>query len=274
MAEQGYTERVNAHYTPDGLADTVVRLLRSWGKEDATLTPDDLAPIDQFHIGGKAATLALAALADIGPTTRVLDVGGGFGGPARTLAATYGCSVVVLDLTEAYCQVGEMLTARSGLSERVVFRQGDARAIPFPDATFDLVWTQHSSMNIANKRQLYAETYRVLRPGGRLALYEIMAGPYGPLHFPVPWARDASISFLSPPDDVHALLTEIGYRTLHWEDLTDATVAAAQSRPVPVEPPPGLHLVLGADFLERMGNMQRNRAEHRMALVRAVLARP
>jgi MPBQ/MSBQ methyltransferase len=274
MAEHGYVERVNAHYTPDDLTGAFVRVLRSWGKEGAILTPDDLAPIDQFHTGGKAATLALAALAEIGPTTRVLDVGGGFGGPARTLAATYGCSVTVLDLTEAYCQVGEMLTARCGLSDRVLFRHGDALAIPSPDATFDLVWTQHSSMNIADKRRLYAEIHRVLRPGGRLALYEIMAGMHEPLHYPVPWARDASISFLSPPDDVHALLTDLGYRTVHWEDLTDATVAAARSRPAPAEPPPGLHLVLGADFLERARNMERNRAEHRTALIRAVLERP
>lgn len=274
MAVQVQTERVSAHYTSEDLGDTFARILRSWGKEDGILTPDDLAPIDQFHFGGKAATLALAALAGIGPTTRALDVGGGFGGPARTLAATYGCSVVVLDLTEAYCEVGETLTARSGLSDRVAFRHGDALAIPYPDAAFDLVWTQHSSMNIADKRRLYAEIHRVLRPGGHLALYEIMAGTREPPHFPVPWARDASISFLSPPADVQALLTDLGYRTVHWEDLTDASVAAVQSRPAPAEPPPGLHLVLGADFLERARNLVRNLAEHRTTLIRAVLARP
>jgi len=277
MADHGYAEQVNAHYMPDTseyLADAFARVLQSWGKADAILTPNDLAPIDQFHIGGEAATLALAALAEVGPTTRVLDVGGGFGGPARMLAATYHCAVTVLDLTEAYCQVGEMLTARSGLSDHVVFRHGDALAMPFPDAAFDLIWTQHSSMNIADKRRLYTEAYRVLRPGGQLALYEIMAGPQAPLHYPVPWARDAAISFLSPPDDVHNLLTAIGYRTVHWEDLTDTTVAAMQSRPAPAEPPPGLHLVLGTDFLERARNMGRNLAEHRITLIRAVFARP
>ncbi|MDQ6905913.1 MAG: methyltransferase domain-containing protein [Chloroflexota bacterium] len=274
MGDQEYVGRVNAHYTPENLADTFVRVLASWGKETATLAPADLAPIDQFHAGGAAATRALAALAGIGPTTRILDVGGGFGGPARTLASSYGCSVVVLDLTEAYCKVGEMLTTRCDLSDRVSFRHGDALAIPYPDAAFDLVWTQHSSMNVADKRRLYTEIFRVLRPGGHLALYEIMAGIHPPPHYPVPWARDASISFLSSPDDTHALLTATGYRTVHWEDLTDATVAAARSRPTPAESPPGLHLVLGADFLKRARNMMRNFAEHRTALIRAVLERP
>jgi SAM-dependent methyltransferase len=274
VTDHEYAERVNAHYRPDDLTDAFLRVLRLWGKEDMILTADDLAPIDQFHIGGKGATLALAGLAGVGPATRVLDVGGGFGGPARMLAATYGCSVTVLDLTEAYCHVGEMLTARCGLSDRVAFRHGDALAIPFPDAEFDLVWTQHSSMNIADKRRLYTETFRVLRPGGRLALYEIMAGSGAPLHYPLPWARDASISFLSPPDDVRALLAEIGYREEVWEDVTAITVAAMRAHPAPAEPPPGLHLVLGADFLERGRNMGRNLAEHRTALIRAVLARP
>ena len=274
MTDHGYAERVNAHYTPDGLTDAFLRVLQMWGKEEAILTPDDLAPIDQFHVGGKGATLALAALAGIGPTTRVLDVGGGFGGPARTLAAAYGCPVTVLDLTQEYCQVGEMLTARSGLTDRVTFRHGDALAPPFPDASFDLAWTQHSSMNIADKRRLYREISRILRPGGRLALYEIMAGSGEPLHYPVPWARDASISFLSTPDDVRALLAEIGYREEVWEDVTEGTVAASRAQPTPPEPPPGLHLVLGADFLERVRNMGRNLAEHRTALIRAVLTRP
>ena len=274
MPDAVHAARVNTHYTPEHLVDAFDRVLRSWGLEDAVLMPSTLAPIDQFHVGGEAATLALAALAGVGPTTRILDIGGGFGGPARTLAATFGCSVVVLDLTEAYCQVGEMLTRRSNLSDHVVFRHGDALAIPFPDAAFDLVWTQHSSMNIADKRRMYTESYRVLRPGGRLALYEIMAGIQGDLRYPVPWARDASISFLSSPDEVHALLTDIGFRTVQWEDLTDASVAAARAQPRPATPQPGLQLVLGDDFVERARNMGRNLAEHRTVLTRAVLDRP
>ncbi|HEX3722671.1 MAG TPA: methyltransferase domain-containing protein, partial [Nitrolancea sp.] len=248
MPDSGYTALVNSHYTPEHLADTFDRVLQSWGLEDALLTPSQLAPLDQFHVGGEAATLALGALAGVDPTTRVLDIGGGFGGPARTLAATYGCSVVVLDLTEAYCEVGAMLTRRSGLSDHVVFQRGDALAIPFPDAAFDLVWTQHSSMNIADKQGMYAEVHRVLRPGGRLALFEIMARTATPLRFPVPWARDDTINFLCSPDDVHALLTNIGFRTLQWEDLTDTTVDATRAQNRPVTPQPGLHLVLGEDF--------------------------
>ena len=274
MSDPGFAALVNRHYTSEHLADSFDRVLQSWGLVGERLTPSLLAPLDQFHVGSEVATHALAALAEIGPATRILDVGGGFSGPARTLAASYGCSVVVLDLTAAYCQVGEMLTSRSDLSDRVIFHQGDACAVPFPHGAFDLVWMQHSSMNIADKRGMYAEAFRVVRPGGQLALYEIMAGTAGPLRYPVPWALDDSINFLPHPDDIQALLTQIGFRTLQWEDLTDSMVTTTLAASQPATPPPGLHLVLGEEFRERARNMFRNLAEHRTTLIRAVLERP
>jgi SAM-dependent methyltransferase len=116
-------------------------VLEAWANDRGRLTPGDLAPVDQFHIGGAQATLELAALADLGAETRVLDIGGGFGGPARTLSSAYGCPVTVLDLTEEYRDVGEKLTERCGLQDLVSFRHGDGLAIPFPEGTFDRVWT-------------------------------------------------------------------------------------------------------------------------------------
>jgi SAM-dependent methyltransferase len=273
MSINELTERVTTHYTSANLTDTFDQVLRSWGKGNGPLTPQDLEPIDQFHFGGARATTGLAALADVGPQTRVLDVGGGFGGPARTIAALFQSPVTVLDLTKSYCDVGEMLTKRCGLDDLVSFQQGNALAMPFGDGTFDRVWTQQSSMNIADKEQLYREIHRVLRPGGRLALYEVMAGTAEPLEFPVPWAREASISFLSPPDSIRDMLTAIGFRSVVWEDLTDIVARAAQSNPAPAEAP-GLHLVLGDDFRERARNGIRNFVEHRACLIRAILERP
>ncbi len=274
MTDETYAARVTDHYAPDDLRAVFLDVLGAWGKEDGPLTPADLAPIDQFHVGGRAATLALAGLAALAPTDRVLDLGGGFGGPARTIADAYGCTVTVLDLTAAYCAVGELLTTRVGLGDRVSFRQGDALAAPFPDASFDLVWTQHSSMNIADKRGLYTESARLLRPGGRLALYEIMAGDGRPPHYPVPWARDPAISFLQPVATIRAILAELGFHETIWEELPPPRPAAPAPDAAPATPPPGLQLVLGDDFLARARNMGRNLAEGRIALVRAILTRP
>ncbi len=184
--------------------------------------------------------------------------------------------MTVLDLTEEYCRVGTMLTARTGLSDRVSFQQGSALEMPFPDAPFDAVWTQHSSMNIADKARLYAEIHRVLRPAGRLALYEIMAGPVQPIHFPVPWAHDQTISFLLPPEEIRALLVKTGFKEVAWVDTSAASVAwfreriAPQGSPSPALPPLGLHLLLGAEFGEMFRNQIRNLEEHRIAVIQAV----
>ncbi len=201
---------------------------------------------------------------------RVLDVGGGLGGPARTIASEIGCQVTVLDLTEEYCRVGEMLTARTGLSDRVAFRHGDALAMPFADGSFDAVWTQHATMNIEDKEGLYAEIHRVLRPGGRHALHEVMAGPVQPIHFPVPWASDATISFLRPPETVRALLKQVGFTEVVWVDVT----AQATEPPPPAGGPSpfGKHLLV-SDFPTRGRNFGRNLDEGRVRVIQGVFER-
>ncbi|NTU80885.1 MAG: methyltransferase domain-containing protein, partial [Chloroflexales bacterium] len=166
--------RIAAHYGPHDLTQTILAALVAAGKAEGRLTPDDLAPLDQFHTRGKVATLELAERAGLTAATRVLDLGGGVGGAARLLAVTFGCQVEVLDLTAAYCVAGQLLTARCGLSDRIAFQHGSATEPPYPDEQFDLVWTQHSTMNIADKGRLFREARRVLRPGGRLALHEVL----------------------------------------------------------------------------------------------------
>jgi SAM-dependent methyltransferase len=271
---------VSAHYqsVPE-LARHLLDALRAAGQDLDHLTPDGLAPVDQFHTAGRAATRELAQRAKVQPGSRVLDIGGGIGGPARTLAAEFGCSVTVLDFTETFCQTGELFTERVGLSDRVGFQHGDALAMPFADATFDVAWTQHSSMNIPDKDRLYREIHRVLRPGGRLALHEIMAGPIQPVHFPVPWAREPTISFLRTPQEIRALLAEFGFVEVEWEDTTDRSLAwfrAWTNRPAALSDrqPLGLHLLLGPDFPTMGQNQVRNLEEGRIAVIEAVFDRP
>lgn len=268
---------VDSHYRRDGLVEKILEALRAAGKDPEALTTDDLAPIDQFHARGRAATLDLARLAGITPGMRVLDVGGGLGGPARTLASEFGCSVQVLDLTEEYCRTGELLTAMTTLSDRVSFTQGGALDMPYPDESFDVVWTQHISMNIADKGMLYSEIRRVLRPGGRLALHEIMAGPNSPIHYPVPWAREPSISHLQPPETARALISATSLTELAWTDETASATDWFQRRPrstPPTNPPPlGLHLLLGADFGDMLRNQALNLNENRIVVIQAVFER-
>src|SRR5215510_1476749 len=149
MGDTSHAEAMNDYWGREGLGQAILDALAAEGKNLDALTIDDLAPADQFHGGGKAATVRLAHLAGLTPATRVLDVGGGLGGPARTLAVEFGCHVTVVDLTESYVQAAALLTARLGLGDRVTHHVGNVLTLPFEPGAFDVVWTQNSGMNIA-----------------------------------------------------------------------------------------------------------------------------
>lgn len=270
-----FAKQITAHYEPADLTDAIRSALAAAGKAEGLLTPDDLAPLDQFHARGKVATLELAERAGITSAMRVLDLGGGIGGAARLLAATFGCQVEVLELMASYCRAGELLTARCGLTDRVTFQQGSATVPPYSDAAFDLVWMQHSTMNIADKPRLFREARRVLRPGGRLAIHEVLAGSAPEVHYPVPWAGDAAISFLCSADVLRDTIAAAGFTTLAWHDETAAARDWFQKRLTPrsaLGPPSplGLQLLLGPTMPTMLHNLLRNLAEQRVGIVQAV----
>lgn len=271
MRELGDGRAAREYWERDGLERAILDALAASGKDLARLTTNDLAPVDQFHGGGKAATERLARLARLGPRTRVLDVGGGLGGPARTLAAEFGCDVTVVDLTESYVRAGAALTARLGLTDRVRHRIGNALALAADDGPFDVVWTQNSGMNIPDKARLYAGFARVLRGGGLLALQEPMAGPVQPIVFPVMWARDPTLSFLRAPDEMRLLIEAAGFRPRAWEDVT-AQVAGPSAGAV-VPPHSIQRIVMGDALAEITRAGQRNREEGRIVMVQAVFER-
>jgi SAM-dependent methyltransferase len=260
----------NAYWGRQGLERAILDALAATGKDVATLTIDDLAPADQFHSGGKSSTV-LARQAELRPGLRVLDVGGGLGGPARTLAAEFGCQVAVIDPTESYVRTGQALTARVRLADRVTHRLGDALALDLGAGAFDVVWTQNSGMNIADKERLYAGFARVLRPGGLLAIQEPMAGPRQPVIFPVMWAPDATTSFLRAPDEMRAVMEGAGFRVRAWDDVTAELAGPSTGAAVPAHAIQRIVMGKAVDAITRAG--QRNRDEGRIVMVQAVLVR-
>ncbi len=267
---------VEAHYTNPDLGAAILTALEDMGKDINRLTPDDLAAVDEFHGGQRPATMRLAELVGFTGTERVLDVGSGLGGPSRYLAWRYGLRVSGVDLTAEFVRVAQMLTRRTGLEGRVDYRQGSALDLPFADRSFDVVWSQNAAMNIADRDRLYGEMRRVLKPGGRLALQEVAAGPGGPPHFPVQWARVPAISFLLSVDETRAKLEAAGFRVVMWQDTTAEARAAAARRAGYAEtapPPLGTHLILGEDWRAMFRNSARNLAEDRTRLFNAVLER-
>ncbi|HUM17583.1 MAG TPA: methyltransferase domain-containing protein [Candidatus Nitrosotalea sp.] len=262
---------IKAYWGREHLAEAILATLTARGVDLDALTVDILAPTDQFHGGGKPVTERLARLAVAAPGTRVLDVGGGFGGPARTLAMQFGCRVTSLDLTPSYIRAAHLLTTRMRLDDRVTHAVGNALALPFPDGAFDLVWTQNSGMNIADKAELYAGFHRVLKAGGRVALQEPMAGPVQPVVYPVMWAREPSGSFLAPPSELRALIERAGFAVVRWDDVTAETAGPPTAEAIPAHS--AQRVIMGQALDEIIRTNHRNRTEGRIVSVQAILER-
>jgi SAM-dependent methyltransferase len=260
------------HYA--GTEGPVERVLAALEREGlgGALTVDDIAPVADFHTAGRAATLALADAAGMREGMRVLDVGAGVGGPALVLAARYGCSVTAVDLTPEFCRLARIFAERAGLGDRVTVLEGDALALPFDDESFDAAWTQHVQMNIADKPSLFRGIRRILRAGGTLAFWDIVAGDGSPLHFPVPWASEPSQSFLVSYDELRGLVCAAGFEEVLAEDGTEEAraFAATIKRQTADGPPPlGLHLIV-PDVKARVAGMTQNLDEGKIRVIRGV----
>lgn len=266
-------EDVEQHYGRGRILDSIVAAIRATGKDPGRLTPEDLAPVDEFHVRGREATVELASRAAIKPGAQVLDVGSGLGGSARYLAVAHQCQVTGIDLTQEYVDVANALARMVGLSDKVAFRRASALEMPFDDRTFDLVWTEHVQMNIADKHAFYREIGRVIRPRGVLLFHDIFEGQGGPLHYPVPWAEEPSISSLAAPEKVKAILEGLGFVIHEWVDTSEKSlqwVAAAMEKIKVSGPPPlGPHLLMGDTALKKFENAIRNLREGRFVVYQA-----
>jgi len=276
LSESTTETQVAHHYTHGGLEAAIRGALAAMGKDPASLGPHDLAPVDEFHIGGREATEHLARALDLAPGTRVLDIGCGIGGAARYFAAEFGAMVTGIDLTEEYVAVATALADWVGLPERVTVRQASALNLPFPPGSFDAATMLHVGMNIADKPALFAETARVLAAGGRIGIYDIMRLEDGPLAYPVPWTAGEAADFLAPIDTYRKAIAAAGLSVVSVENRRDFAVdffdrLQARLRGAGGPPPLGLHILMGADAPTKVANMIANIAAGIMAPVEIIV---
>jgi SAM-dependent methyltransferase len=263
-------DRVRDHYRATGLTERLKAALAVFGQEEKRLMPEQLAALDQFHTRGLAATADLARLAGIAPDMSVLDVGSGLGGPARFLAAAYGCKVAGIDLSEPFVDAARYLTGRTGQGGTVSFETGSALALPFGEGQFDVVLLQHVAMNIADRPALYRQIRRVLKPGGKFATFDVVLNGGDPL-YPVPWAKTPAESFLLSARATCEAIEQAGFDTLVEQDDTPAAKAwFAGLRASGPPPSPNLGVVMGPDFAQLAANLGRNLMEGRLGILTAV----
>ena len=215
-------DAVETYYQQQGLAERIFTALQGEGHDIDNLTPEILAPYDEFHVGGMAATHRVAGRLDLTPSSRLLDIGCGAGGPARAVAAAHGCHVTGIDLTGDFITAGDRLSAACGLRALVTLYHGSALEMPFEEACFDRAMMLHVGMNITDKQTLMAEAARVLTSGGLFCAYDMMRIGDGEITFPLPWASDASVSAVAPPDTYIAAAAKAGFDLLASHDGTVA----------------------------------------------------
>lgn len=255
-------EKIARHYTHGALNNAIQTGLEKM-KQSSDASPIDLlAGVDEFHMGGRPATMALAEGLAISADHKVLDIGCGLGGTARFLASTYGCQVSGIDLTPEYIEVGNRLNEGLALEDKIDLQVASATNLPFENDVFDRASMLHVGMNIADKKTLTSEAGRVLKSGGLFGVFDVMRLGDEPIEYPVAWAADESTSFVGSIDDYRAALVEAGFEIVEVVEKREFALKffeAIKARLANGGPPPlGLHIVMGSDAKVKVGNMHAN----------------
>jgi len=267
-------QQVSAHYTRGMLEEKIFAALRSAGKDPEQLSTEELSWLDNFHIGGRQAIEDLSAFMGLRQGMHLLDVGCGVGGPARYFSER-GYKVTGIDLSEEFVHVAASLTRRLKLDALAQFREGSALEMPFEAGTFDGAYMIHVGMNIQDKAGVFREVARVLKRGGRFAIFDIMRNGDEALEFPMPWAATAATSFVVRVEDYRQALEAAGFRVDHQRDRRQfavefiekrkAALAAAGSAPVL-----GVQLLMGEQAPLMMKNVNEAIARGRLEPVELV----
>ena len=273
-----YKNTIADHWGKGDVYALIMSALDKAGKSPDALTVEDLAPVDHFHARGFPATVDLADRLPIKPDHHILDIGCGLGGPARYFALRFQCRVSGIDITPAFVEAANKLTSLLGMENQVTIEHGDGQRLPYPDSIFDGAYTQHVTMNVADRTQFFKEAYRVLKPGAFFALTEHGLGPTGNPHYPLPWSMDGSGSYLMSPSETRALLEAAGFEDVLVEDTGQKYLAGyKQAMELAAQgalPPLGIHILMGESAPQKTRNAARNIEEGRTHPVQVLCRKP
>ena len=261
--------KIHAQYSTGLSRRNIEQALISAGLDLDHLQPVDLGLLEDFHTMGRFATTQLVDLIAISSEDEVLDAGSGVGGTARYVADRCGCRVTAVDLTEEYCVTARWLNRLVGLDKQITVRRANVTELPFANAAFQVVFSQHVQMNVADKTRLYQEARRVMVSEGRLAMWDITSGERGELDYPLPWADQPALSHLATSDQLRAIVESSGFAIDHWNDFTDQASTMMQTLLTLPPNPLGLHAFV-ADFAQKAKNLTLALADGRLRVIQGV----
>ena len=269
---------VEEHYSDGRLLDEIRAGIRAIGKTPQSVTVDELAPVDEFHIGGRQASEDFIGQLGLSPSDHVLDVGCGFGGTSRFVASRYGCRVTGIDLTPEFIEAGRALCSWVGLSGRIELHHGSALAMPFEASAFEAAFMLHVGMNIPDKSGLFSEVRRVLKTGAVFGIYDVMRKSSQQLVYPVPWATSAETSELASVEEYEDGLRRSGFEVINVRDRRQCAAeffeaARKQAEAAGDSPPLGVHVAMGQDAPLKIRNMMENIAADRVSPIEVIARR-
>lgn len=250
---------VVSHYQHGSLEQALLAAVKTATGKDASgaLAHTDLSAFDEFHIGGRQATIEFSAQIDLPKGAHVLDIGSGLGGPSRFFAAERGWKIDGIDLTPEYVEVATALSRKAGLAANVTYRVANAATLPFADASFDGAYMLHVGMNIPDKKAMFAEVRRVLKPGGLFAIYDVFRESDGAFLYPVPWSSQPDTNFIDTAANYKTALAAAGF-TIEKErprrDFAIANAKQARERAAQGNAPPP-QIAMGSTAPQKIANL-------------------
>lgn len=202
---------IETHYTHGDLLKTLELVFNELGQMPDSVTMEQLAAIDEFHIGGRQATTHLIEQVQFADQVKLLDIGCGLGGTTRYLASHYDSQVIGIDLTAEYLNVGKLFNQNLGLTDKINLLQASALSLPFAEQTVDGVTMLHVGMNIEDKQKLFSEVFRCLRKKSYFLIYDVMQSNEGEIFYPLPWSSTAKNSYLASIETYQKALIEAGF---------------------------------------------------------------
>lgn len=267
---------ITKHYSSHNLFERLLVAIGTDVNSKKQLSYLDFSELDHLHPGGVTHTRDFAELANVTPKSQVIDFGCGLGGPARILAVEFDAKVTGVDLTEDYIIAGRQINTACELSDCITLKVADATATGLPSRSFDFAMTQFVLMNIPDKNAFFAEAFRVLKPGGKLLYYGAQRGTVEPIIYPVLWAGEESISFMTTPDELKESAQSAGFKLSYWEDKTEYAIdwfeKSRGTNRIPLRS-------FGDDqraaqLQERAANVLKNFAQNRTVAIEAVWTKP